>query len=343
MEKFSVWTDKGTGINPFVPNRNNQFSSSVVAKTLSFTAGLVLLPLRLLLVLVLSLILILISTLDQLLPIWFLRRLLRTTLVKGLCRAILSVLGFFVIEERVPDCRRIGLGKLPPRVTLKPSPIRSGDILVCNHTSFIDVLFLAYRFGPDFGATSALKESGDKVKKTGLLWALYRSFSDPTALTNLRPAECTLDFEKAARLASSQSGAPLAVFPEGVRTNGKGLLKFHPAFARLNQVAIKGESIKVHLLAFKYGDADCAHPVGSGLVHLFKLCFSVSHSLQVSRVPCDLLREAAKNGKSLDVRTVLAQSVGARGVGLLEMEAHHALDFYQKWLGGGSSAKSKQT
>lgn len=69
-----------------------------------------------------------------------------------ICRAILLVLGFSWIEEKVKSTS----GKLSSGS--KPQ-MKGGDIVLCNHSSYIDQIYLTYLFGnPIFTSIPSLEE-----------------------------------------------------------------------------------------------------------------------------------------------------------------------------------------
>jgi hypothetical protein len=57
--------------------------------------------------------------------------------------------------------------------------VRRGDVIVCNHTSFLEVLVLAKRFSPTFVFVSEESASKGLVRVCGLPSAVLRAFSAP--------------------------------------------------------------------------------------------------------------------------------------------------------------------
>lgn len=57
--------------------------------------------------------------------------------------------------------------------------MRRGDVIVCNHTSFLEVLVLSKRFSPAFVFVSDESAAKGLVRVCGLPGAVLRAFSAP--------------------------------------------------------------------------------------------------------------------------------------------------------------------
>lgn len=61
------------------------------------------------------------------------------------------------------------------------SSIGAKDLIVCNHTSFLEILYLSRRFSPLFVFVTEDGASKGLVHVCGILEAIYRSFALPIA------------------------------------------------------------------------------------------------------------------------------------------------------------------
>jgi len=143
MEKFSKWRDPSSGIHPFLPpksNISNDISWVYILKWYFFGPLLVLIRLPFICVAFswLSIMMFLLSHI-KLSPLVN-RFLVRYVQILG-CRTLLFLLGFYWIPV---------LFYRHSSHTSSIDKIKGGDLIICNHTSYIDVLYLAFRFSPIF-------------------------------------------------------------------------------------------------------------------------------------------------------------------------------------------------
>lgn len=64
--------------------------------------------------------------------------------------------------------------------------VRRRDVIVCNHTGFLEVLVLAKRYSPVFVFVPADGGSKGLVHTCGVLGALYRAFAAPVGSGNVK-------------------------------------------------------------------------------------------------------------------------------------------------------------
>jgi len=291
------------------------------------------LPLGLLRLIFLCLVLpltILLDTVASFVPLWFIQRLLKRLIVAPLCRLILFLLGYIYISEKVPDPRRLRLARLKKGSQIPGfgSSVKSGDVIFCNSTSIVEVIYLAYRFSTDFAAV-ALPE-GDKVI-THNLWSGLRRVGAPFEEKKVRKSAGNRVTLAAAASRALANGAPLAFFPEAVRSNGVAVLNFTPAAE-----TAKGNGVRKHILAFKYHYKKWSpcHTVGGLRSYVFASCFQLYNTMEVSMVPHEL-RLISYNGKtqkdlnsqsdseslseSEHLRSLLAMAIGERGAKLVNL------------------------
>jgi hypothetical protein len=154
---------------------------------------------------------------------------------------------------------------------------------------------------------------------------------------------------------SAARGAPLLVFAEGARSNGKAVLKFAPMFAGL------GKAARVHVVGIEYGLSGGgtfapADPIGSGVIpYLFWSALQLKNSVLVNLVPHELRtveteRTTAEqhkaatsdNNSAVSVRTTLAISVGKRGVKTVELGTEQYFDFLKYYTENASMTKKRR-
>ncbi|RLN54764.1 hypothetical protein BBJ29_007778 [Phytophthora kernoviae] len=253
MEKYSRWSDLSTGINPFVPQRR-RFTSGWPVTCLQMVSGSLLAVVRIPLVLVATLVLALVNVIVSILAIIpFLGRLIKRLTDWLLCTLLLLLLGVFASEEAA-NSRRLGLVTAKGGHSTGSSRVGPGDVVVCNYTSFVEILYLARCFSPVFVfATEGKTDNGGLVHVCGLPEALYRSLSMPVSAERVKPTRKIADVVR-------RASGPIVILPEGARSNGKAVLRFIPL---LENLPVK---TRVHLVAFRYEfkHFSPSHSAGSG-------------------------------------------------------------------------------
>lgn len=207
-------------------------------------------------------------------------------------RLILFVLGFhWITAKYVPSKKKNTVATMWP----PGRNIRSGDVIVCNHVSYVELFYLTFRFSPQFVAIpNDRKALKDKVIPQTLLGAFWSTISD--APLSSAKASSLADVVEDARV--SRKG-PVVVFPEGTTTNGVVLLGCSPVFSHRFKL---DATWHVHLIGFKYEYTDFSpvFTVGSFVVHLFKLCCQVYNTLQVRYVVPDDIPPLPSNPQQIE-------------------------------------------
>ena len=156
------------------------------------------------------------------------------------------------------------------------------DVIVCNQVSFLEYIFLEKEYGPVFTQVAS-KNGRFGFRKLGL-------FEIPLAAIGLRfPPEVKEDdknfFTDLGELRASLyvQGRPIAVFPEGSKTNGRGILQLEEGIVEVLTNAAKS-GMKVHTLRFDY-EFEYASPYNTtdvlGLKHMIKVLTQVRNVMVV--------------------------------------------------------------
>jgi len=274
MEKYTKWRDPATGIHPFLPNKGKTDYDSSVSRILwglkRGIIGPVLVIVRLPLIFIVFVWLLLFSFIFSLIPIPIIKRGFVSYVNLLGARALLFFMGFYWIETKyfpLSKQRKTELGR-------PGTGIKSGDVIIANLTSYIDVLYLTFRFSPTFAITPNTWDSPPKGKviKLSLLGMLNNIIHFPVST----PKEA-LPLAEVANISRKNGNGPVVVFPEGATSNGRTILEGLP-------VLTEGiEPANVHVLGFKYNYDDFAptFTVDSFFWHLLLLLSQVHNSLQV--------------------------------------------------------------
>ncbi|CAM0142460.1 unnamed protein product [Umbelopsis sp. WA50703] len=277
MEKYSRWRDAGTGIQPFlppVPPRSDSTALTLATNAFRLLVGPALAIVRLAVeVLVFGLYVLFIQGIGGMLA--FVPPLQRpwnrfwTTI---LARIALLVMGFYYIRSDCVSVRR-GRGHATGKQNLKAASVGSGDIIVANSSSYVDILYLTFRFAPLF---TQIASSKNEIRFITATEALLQCGQYPVTSVNSK----TYELKEAAMNAKAQGLGPIVVFPEATTSNGRALLKFVPLFKKF---IIPENEVKIHVLALKYeyNHFSPTYTVGNKAVHMLKLCCQISNSLSV--------------------------------------------------------------
>jgi len=232
--------------------------------------GLILAIIRVPLVVFLFLVLWLSETILSILPLRFLIRCCHVVVI----RLLLFFMGFWSLDV----CYARSTRRSPHPSSAPGSGIPKGHVLIANHCSYIDILYLAYQFSPVFTAAPNDWPAGKVVNpgvatKQSLIQALRDTINQPRRATQ----HCS-SFDAIV----SSSNAPVVLFPEATTTNGNVLLGCVPVLTETSKIPKNN----MHILAFKYPYTDFSpvYTVGSFLYHIIKLCMQISNTLQVTYV-----------------------------------------------------------
>lgn len=143
--------DPSTGIQPFLPLQTGPSSPvALVLMPLAIVFGLVR---ALLLAVLLVIYFLLVEIILQ--PLGALGLPLASLFTAVLARLALGALGYYWIPTELASAKRMKQG-ISQTV---PSSARKGDLIICNWTSYIDVLYLAFRCATPFASCALTWQS----------------------------------------------------------------------------------------------------------------------------------------------------------------------------------------
>ncbi|EIN10724.1 hypothetical protein PUNSTDRAFT_119620 [Punctularia strigosozonata HHB-11173 SS5] len=284
MEKYSAFRDPGTGIQPFltpVPPIGNDLPVKIL-----LPVGYVFGAIRALVLLAVSLasfVLVRVALLVTV-PVPALHRILRRIFVAIFARTALFLSGIVWIPVEIAPRKRT---KLQSKGGWTPA---AGDIIVSNWVSWLEVLWLAFRFDPQFvlpiadapvvaASKDATPITSTPGRRTGTgSAAISSSFRAPTPkatirgwtrvslLTMLRQTGLTPPYalQQSPHIHSlddirRSSNRPIVVFPECTTSNGRGLLRFADVFKdTVTELPVRGWNVWV--MCVRYDPPTAFHP-----------------------------------------------------------------------------------
>ena len=194
MEKFSQFTSQG--VNPFVTSFDK-------ANAAAIALCVIVVILRLPLIVIAAVLLSLSSAISSALPV-FLLKAWRKTLVRLSARLALYALGVWNITRISVEKHSV---RSRPSLSSPQQTVHDCDIIVSNHSSWVDVLVLAALYAPQFMLTSL--EGG--LRQCTIVEAMLASLKPLPA--RLGPAARETVHLFVTSHAHAASG-PLVIFPE---------------------------------------------------------------------------------------------------------------------------------
>lgn len=290
MEKFSQFRDKGTGIQPFLPPKP-EGGASTAGLVLTWTLGSVLAVVRLAGLTVVGLWYLVLSTL-----VTVARGVLPGILVSPLssyATTLATRMALFIVGAMSIGSKWTAFGKRTARERqslianagwpVGGSPAH-GSLIVANSCSWLDVLYLGFRFNPTFTRvpTEGCERRADvpvgQVVVHSSLWAALGAAlwqSEEVGSHSAQRLATVLEWAKKNRR------GPVVVFPEGTQSNNRGVLDFLPV---LEEVPA---GTKVTLVGLKYGLPTPMSPTpavwtgtGSPWAHVWKVLSQPSVSMR---------------------------------------------------------------
>jgi len=247
MEKFNTWADSFTGVQPFLPLPSLAHSLSGFQKLLYWIKWLVVSPIlalfKLPFVLLTLALLVLLDSLGQFIPVPLLRRGFLRTIHFIFGGSLLVMIGLLWDSKYVPSKR----GNSKPTQACG-SYFKSGDLIVANHTSYVELIYLLFKFSPQF--TSAPNTwSGDNVPEGIVIpVSFFRALLD-TIYQPLYSVDKAIPLQNVILETIKQQKGPIVLFPEATTTNGKVLLGCVPLLPMQFDLQ---KNLHIHVVGFKY-------------------------------------------------------------------------------------------
>lgn len=327
MEKYRQFGDGGTGANPFVPVWSN-YKLWLPLRLLKVLMMSPVVIVRLAIFLIAMIWLGLAQLLCGLIPLGFLRYPLYRVLSWLGCHMALFALGVFAAGDEMADYRRLKLA--PPKAGgAKIFDAQMGTLVIANHQSLVDVLYLGLKLCPTF---VFLAVDGTPAELT-----LFSAIRRACARRPVAPAGTGAPSLQDIVTASSKSwNGPVVLFPEGARTNGSCVLTWKTArtcwkdFETLEKP--KGVAV-VSLVYSKSGAYTAHHTVGTAFKHILFLTMQPYQTVKTTWLSA---KDSAGNisGKPLAEQLKLLRAVLARMIpGAVEVDVggeRHA-DFMAFW------------
>ncbi|KAJ3423563.1 lysophosphatidic acid [Anaeramoeba flamelloides] len=310
MEVNNTWSDKLTGVEPFLQNRlelppapKNYFLIFYLLRYyfLYPIIGII----RMVLIMIIFFWLCVVTFLAEyplswlsFSPIIYLKRgFKRYSLFIG-CRFLLFVMGYFWIDTRVTGKKKTETNQRALGLTFE-----SGDLIIANKNSIAEILYLAFRCAPQFTAIPNYWEDGQdypgeegKVRKRnvvscilGLLFNIKHTRND-----EIDSANKFTPLTKLLKQSKKRLDGPVVVFPEGTSTNGSGMLEFLPIFEDSNldrkppkRIILLGFKSKGHKDRNKINLFNLSFSYGNPIKYLFSLCYVFRKQFQVNIIHQD--------------------------------------------------------
>ncbi|KAJ1964321.1 Vacuolar protein sorting protein vps66 [Dipsacomyces acuminosporus] len=336
MEKFSKWRDSGTGIQPFlqpVPARSQQEGvKSVLNGIKNYLVGPLAAAARFVVLGVAAILDAVTATVGSLVVVPRIRRVWMRCTRSVWARLALFVMGFYCLDTKTVSLQK-GRKKAKGAKD-REAGVRSGDVIVANHVSYIDILYLVAKYDPVF---VEIDNASTYVKQISMWTALKSPARQTPALLQAKEARTLKSITEEARV---KHLGPVVVFPENATTNGRALLQLLPIFEEVENL---DEKSAIHVMAFKYPfqSFSPAYSVGSQLAHLFGVCCQVYNSISVRALEQDeapQIKDSAmfcdENSEPVDLdedaKEKLLQLSRLRMTKLTAMDKRDFLAFYYK-------------
>lgn len=237
-----------------------------------------------------------------LLESFFSSRFLRKTIYSSIARILLFLIGFHSIEFN--SYARV-------RKSTKDIKGKQGGVIICNHLSYVDILYLYYRYSPKF----TLTDTSGNIQEITFLQALNTVGGVPKLRNSVPLLNHTLPDEY------------YVIFPEGTTTSGRSVLRFPDGFT----LPTSNHSPLILSFQYIYENVSPCYVHGSKIWHLFRLSLEFSNKLRVTYFSPDNTEISSE-----DIRDILCKMARIRKVNLSLQDKEMFLEFYnEKQIGYG--------
>lgn len=256
MEKFTNFRDASSGIQPFLHPQPPRASTTNIASLLeSYILGPILLVLRLLLLIITALLYTFTLGLG-LMGLRFIGRPFENIKDRILMRMALWSLGFYYISATT---------KLVSINLKKTADEYSRKIVLSNHSSYLDIVYLKSRYSPIFLQTCL----DGKV--------LERSWLDMiNGTSNLVPFHGVYTLTE--YIQKTPINVKLVIFPEATSSNGRSFLAPFPLFGGVNTTIL---DVDVVVISYSWSKWCPTYTTGSKFGHLLKLMMQTSNTMEI--------------------------------------------------------------
>ena len=205
-------------------------------------------------------------------------------------------------------------------------PMLSGDIILANHISYVDLIYLWTFYSPVFTVNTGT----GVFLKTSFWKALGWDLGQTLDLSSIGKGMALLEL---AEWAKKNNAGPIVIFPEGTTSNGRGLLKFTSIFPE--DLAKLPFSLHVLGLRYSYTNFAPCFTASAPLSHIFQLCSQFQNHLdvkQLSSLDLDEVIESAEDKAALEerIRLALGQMLRLRLTSLGLQDKKEFLEYYQQ-------------
>jgi Acyltransferase len=246
MEKFRSTADPSTGVHPFIPVSDCTTLLSRLVFVMFFSA---LRACVLLLGVGIACFGSLSSSAIGMISVAIARPFVRVGHAIGL-RAVLLAFGVWKYTGPTLEHPR-------SRACVVNSGPRHGDIIFCNHSSYLDPIYLACAYSPVFVASNAT----GKLSRLSLFEAVWSSVRSSASPGGTIAGDAVESLTRLATTCATRKCGPVVVFAEGATTNGAGVLQFSLPPLQLSQSS-------VFALGLRYSTSRVeTYTIGSALLH----------------------------------------------------------------------------
>ncbi|KAJ3193601.1 hypothetical protein HDU82_002760, partial [Entophlyctis luteolus] len=212
------------------------------------------------------------------------------------------------------------------------SSIGSGDIIVANHSSYIDVLYLFAMYAPTF---TMICPSTNAIRPVSLMTALFRTGEYPS------PFDSSISSPRLDEICDSaraRLSGPVVVFPEATTTNNRGLLQWANVFG-----SVDASKYKIHVVGLRYlfRDFSPTYTIGGKANHMIGLAAQFANRLDV-RICLYSPQNFEADGDLVDrLKYILTQTTRLKFTSFSVRDKQEFFDYWKARRDGTSGRKSR--
>ncbi|KAJ3385279.1 hypothetical protein HDU84_002383 [Entophlyctis sp. JEL0112] len=246
-------------------------------------------------------------------------------------RSVLFILGFFYIRCDQHWIKK-GLREREQLKRMTSSSIGSGDIIVANHSSYIDVLYLFAMYAPTF---TMICPSTNAIRPVSLMTALFRTGEYPS------PFDSSISSPRLDEICDSaraRLSGPVVVFPEATTTNNRGLLQWANVFG-----SVDASKYKIHVVGLRYlfRDFSPTYTIGGKANHMIGLAAQFANRLDV-RICLYSPQNFEADGDLVDrLKDILTQTTRLKFTSFSVRDKQEFFDYWKARRDGTSGRKSR--